>query len=289
MPAPTLDYLASLEWITARENLALLGPAGTGKSHLLVALGIAAVHAGRRVRYLTAAELVETLYRGMADISIDRVIDGLPHNDLILIDEVGFAPLDDTAAQLLFRIVVTAYERRSLDIASHWASLAIGPSSNGARSYQNTPPPSACSTDYCTTPTSSSPKASPTACAKPNRKEPPPQTNPDQIRKMGTFISPPAGLQRFWHTFRDWPAGFDYAGLRIRLRSRSNLARPNIWRLIILMRLTVPSTGPELKSRVSPAVTVSRSVASPRAKDRRAHRSSRRCASTPGDGRRGGR
>ena len=47
--AATQDYLASLEWITARENLCLVGPAGTGKSHLLVALGVAAVHAGHRV------------------------------------------------------------------------------------------------------------------------------------------------------------------------------------------------------------------------------------------------
>ena len=78
------------------------------------------MHAGHRVRYLTAAELVETLYRGLADNSVGRVIDGLLRNDLILIDEVGFAPLDDTGAQLLFRVVAAAYERRSLGIASHW-------------------------------------------------------------------------------------------------------------------------------------------------------------------------
>jgi DNA replication protein DnaC len=57
----TFGYLGSLEWITARENLCLVGPAViTGKSHLLVALGVAAVHAGHRVRYYTATELVET-------------------------------------------------------------------------------------------------------------------------------------------------------------------------------------------------------------------------------------
>ena len=116
----TFDYLASLEWITARENLCLLGPAGTGKSHLLVALGVAAVHAGHRVGYFTAADLVETLYRGLADNSVGRIIDTLLRNELILIDEVGFAPLDDTGAQLLFRVVAAAYERRSLGIASHW-------------------------------------------------------------------------------------------------------------------------------------------------------------------------
>jgi DNA replication protein DnaC len=116
----TFAYLASLEWIPARENLCLVGPAGTGKSHLLVALGAAAVQAGRRVRYLTAAELAETLYRGLADNSVGRIIDTLLRNDLIIIDEVGFAPLDHTGAQLLFRLVAAAYERRSLGIASHW-------------------------------------------------------------------------------------------------------------------------------------------------------------------------
>jgi len=120
VPAATLDYLTSLEWITATENLCLVGPAGTGKSHLLVALGVAAVAAGHRVRYFTAADLVETLYRGLADNSVGKVIDTQLRNELILIDEVGFAPLDDTAAQLLFRFVAAAYERRALGIASHW-------------------------------------------------------------------------------------------------------------------------------------------------------------------------
>lgn len=118
--AATFDYLASLEWVTAKENLCLVGPAGTGKSHLLVALGHAAVDTGHRVRYFTAAELVETLYRGMADNSVGRVIETILKADLILIDEIGFAPLDDNGAQLFFRLVAAAYERRSLGIGSHW-------------------------------------------------------------------------------------------------------------------------------------------------------------------------
>ncbi|HEX6758303.1 MAG TPA: ATP-binding protein [Propionibacteriaceae bacterium] len=80
--------------------------AGTGKSHLLLALGDAAVD--------------ETLYRGLADNSVGRVIDTLLRNELIIVDELGFAPLDDTGAQLLFRFVAAAYERRSLGLASHW-------------------------------------------------------------------------------------------------------------------------------------------------------------------------
>jgi DNA replication protein DnaC len=120
VPPATFAYLASLEWVTARENLCLVGPPGTGKSHLLTALGAAAVSAGHKVRYLTAADLVETLYRGLADNSVGRVIDTLLRADLILIDEIGFAPLDDTGTQLLFRLVAAAYERRALGIGSHW-------------------------------------------------------------------------------------------------------------------------------------------------------------------------
>ncbi len=95
-------------------------PPGTGKSHCLIALGHAAVEAGFRVRYFSAAELVDTLYRGLADNSVGRVIDTLLRADLVIADELGFAPLDDTGAQLLFRFVAAAYERRSLGIGSHW-------------------------------------------------------------------------------------------------------------------------------------------------------------------------
>ncbi len=120
IPAATFSYLASLEWIRAAENTCLIGPAGTGKSHILVALGVAAVEAGHKVRYFTAAELAETLYRALADNSVGRVIETLLRYDLIICDELGFAPLDDTGAQLLFRFIAAAYERRSLGIGSHW-------------------------------------------------------------------------------------------------------------------------------------------------------------------------
>lgn len=120
VPQATFDYIRSLEWVSAQENLCLIGPAGTGKSHILVAAGQAAVAEGMRVRYLSAAELIETLYRGLADNSVGRIIDSLLRFDLIIIDELGFAPLDDHGTQLLFRFVAAAYERRSLGLASHW-------------------------------------------------------------------------------------------------------------------------------------------------------------------------
>ena len=117
---PTFNYIAALEWIRGKENLCLVGPAGTGKSHLLIGVGHAAVESGLRVRYFTAADLVETLYRGLADNSVGRVIDTVLRVDLVILDELGFAPLDATGSQLLFRFIAAAYERRSLGIASHW-------------------------------------------------------------------------------------------------------------------------------------------------------------------------
>lgn len=120
IPRPTFDYVASLEWIRAAENLLMVGPAGTGKSHNLIGVGYRAVERGLRVRYFVAADLVEALYRGLADNTVGKLIHAVLRNDLVLIDELGFAPLDETGSQLLFRLVAAAYEHRSLGLASHW-------------------------------------------------------------------------------------------------------------------------------------------------------------------------
>lgn len=120
IPQATIDYLASLEWVRTQHNLAIIGPPGTGKSHVLIGLGHAAIHAGHKVRYFTAADLLDTLYRGLADNTVGKIIDSLLRADLVILDEIGFAPLDDTGTQLLFRLVAAGYERRSLAVASHW-------------------------------------------------------------------------------------------------------------------------------------------------------------------------
>jgi DNA replication protein DnaC len=113
------DYLVTLDWIARADNLCLVGPAGTGKSHYLIGLGRVAVTAGYRVRYFTAVELIEHLWRAVADNTVGRAVEAVCRNDLIVIDEIGFAPLDHTGCQLLFRLIAAAYERRSVAIASH--------------------------------------------------------------------------------------------------------------------------------------------------------------------------
>ena len=123
---PARPWTTSPPWSGSGQREFVPRAATARAGHVLVALGVAAVHAGHKVRYFTAADLTEALYRGMADNSVGRVIKNLLRNDLILVDEVGFAPLDDTGAQLLFRFVSAAYERRALGIASHWPFESSG-------------------------------------------------------------------------------------------------------------------------------------------------------------------
>ncbi len=101
---------------------------------------------------------METLYRGLADNTVGKIIESLLRVDLIILDELGFAPLDDTATQLLFRLVAAPTN------AGPWPSDRTGRSKNGgADSCPSRPPQSASSTGSCTTPPSSSPTASHTA------------------------------------------------------------------------------------------------------------------------------
>ncbi|WP_312024717.1 ATP-binding protein [Nonomuraea sp. WAC 01424] len=95
--------------------------------------GSEAPHDRHEVRFFTAAELVETLYRSLADNSVGRVIESLLRADLIIIDDVGCAALDGTGTQLLFRFVAAAYERRVLVTGSHWPSDRWGTSSPNTR------------------------------------------------------------------------------------------------------------------------------------------------------------
>jgi predicted RND superfamily exporter protein/DNA replication protein DnaC len=132
VPAATVADLAGLGWVDAAENVCLIGPSGTGKSHLLIGLANAAVTAGHSVRYFSAEELVEALHAGLQDNSVGRVINELLENDVIVIDDLGFAMLDERGTQLLFRFVAAAYERRSLLVASQvpldrWAASLSSP------------------------------------------------------------------------------------------------------------------------------------------------------------------
>ena len=119
LPRPTFEFLASLEWLERKENLCLAGPAGIGKSHLAQALGRAAITAGRKVRFFQADQLIEALYRGLADNTVGRLIERLLRHDFIVIDDLGFTALDRVATDHLFRFIAAAYEQRSIAITTN--------------------------------------------------------------------------------------------------------------------------------------------------------------------------
>jgi len=133
----TVRDLASLEFVKAHENLILLGPPGVGKSHLAIALGIRAVEEKRRVRFWTAADLVQELYSHLADGSLRRYIQSLTKYDLLIIDELGYLRLDQAASDHLFQLVSEVYERTALIITSNldfreWAEMFANPSTAAA-------------------------------------------------------------------------------------------------------------------------------------------------------------
>ncbi len=81
LPRATFDFLACLEWLDRKENLCLAGPSGVGKSHLAQGLGRAAIAAGRKVRFFAADQLIEALYRGLADNTVGKLIERLLRHD----------------------------------------------------------------------------------------------------------------------------------------------------------------------------------------------------------------
>jgi len=119
LPRPTFEFLASLEWLERKDNLCLAGPAGVGKSHLAQALGRVAITAGRKVRFFAADQLVEALYRGLADNTVGKLIERLLRHDFIVIDDLGYTALDRVAADHLFRFIAAAYEQRSIAITTN--------------------------------------------------------------------------------------------------------------------------------------------------------------------------
>ena len=119
IPAATQHALASLEWISRAENLAVTGPSGTGKTHLIEALAHAAIDTGRRVAWFTLESLTATLGRAAADGSTTRAITKITRADLIVVDDIGMLPAGQAAAEALYRLIDAAYERRSVAVTSN--------------------------------------------------------------------------------------------------------------------------------------------------------------------------
>jgi DNA replication protein DnaC len=116
-----IHTLAKAAWVRAGQPLCLIGDSGTGKSHLLIGLGIAAAEAGYRVRYVTAAALVNELVEAADDKHLSRTIARYGRVDLLCLDELGYLELDRRGAELLFQVFTEREERASVAVASNSA------------------------------------------------------------------------------------------------------------------------------------------------------------------------
>lgn len=115
----TVLELARGDFVEARANVVLIGGVGTGKTHLATALGLAACQKDRRVRFVTAAELTNTLVEAKKSGRLGRKLEQLARFDLVILDELGYVPFDKEGADLLFGFVARVYERRSLVVTTN--------------------------------------------------------------------------------------------------------------------------------------------------------------------------
>jgi DNA replication protein DnaC len=130
--AATIATLASCAYLDVGEPVVLLGDSGTGKSHLLIGLGMAACEQGRRVRYATAAQLVNELAEAADERRLSRIVARYGRLDLLCLDELGYVQLDARGSELLFQILTEREEKASVAVASNlpfseWGSIIPEP------------------------------------------------------------------------------------------------------------------------------------------------------------------
>jgi len=124
--------LATLRFIANGENILFLGPPGVGKTHLAIALGMAAIREAVSVYFTSVVDLLDTLHRDAKEDRLDHRLDTLCRPKLLILDEMGYFPLDRMAAQFLFQLVSRRYQRGSIILTSNksygdWGDIFADP------------------------------------------------------------------------------------------------------------------------------------------------------------------
>ena len=114
-----IESLHELAFVERKENVVLLGPPGVGKTHLAISLAIAAAQRGRRVYYGTLIDLISSLEAAQAAGHLARRLAVLTHPSLLVVDEIGYLPINHAGAVLFFQLMTRRYERASTVLTSN--------------------------------------------------------------------------------------------------------------------------------------------------------------------------
>ena len=121
VPKQRILQAFDLDFVRHKEHLIFVGPGGVGKTHLAISLGVAACQGGIRTLYTTAADMINTLVAAQADLSVGRALKKYTAPALLVLDELGYLPLDKQGRDLFFQVISKRAETGSVILTTNKA------------------------------------------------------------------------------------------------------------------------------------------------------------------------